>query len=191
MLSRLPWYDCELKKLAIKYHYSDVIMSAMASQITSLSIAYSGADQRKYQSSASLAFVWGIRRWPVNSPHKWLVMGKMIPFDDVIMLCKFNSWPSTLTNIPSFCGICKAKIIIRSFKTNHSKIFCNYFGSGRSLDWAVVVNHRFWFVLLQHYRQSLTSVCLLILLRNLASRKNTIWLLKMYSKSTMNIELCI
>ena len=42
-------------------HYIDVIMSAIASQITSLtvvySIVYSGADQRKHKSSASLAFV--------------------------------------------------------------------------------------------------------------------------------------
>ena len=51
-----------------------VIMSAMASPITSLTIVYSTvysrADQRKYQSSAWLAFAWGIHRWPVNSPHK-------------------------------------------------------------------------------------------------------------------------
>ena len=33
----------------------------------------------------SLAFVRGIHRWPVNSPHKWPVMQKMFPFDDVIM----------------------------------------------------------------------------------------------------------
>ena len=48
-------------------HYSDVIISAMTSQITSLMIVYSevdsGADERKHQSSASLAFVWGIHRW--------------------------------------------------------------------------------------------------------------------------------
>ena len=54
------------------YHYSDVILGAMASQITSISIVfstvYSGVDQRKHQSSASLAFVRGIHRWPVNSP---------------------------------------------------------------------------------------------------------------------------
>ena len=37
---------------------------------------YSGADQRKHQSSASLAFVRGIHRWPVNSPHKGLVTRK-------------------------------------------------------------------------------------------------------------------
>ena len=55
-------------------HYSDVIMSSLTSQITSVSIVYptvsSSADQRKHQSSASLAFVMGIHRWPVNSPHK-------------------------------------------------------------------------------------------------------------------------
>ena len=46
---------------------------------------YLGSDQSKYQSSASLAFVWGIHRGPVNSPHKWPVTWKMFPFDDVIM----------------------------------------------------------------------------------------------------------
>ena len=64
-------------------------MGAIASQITSLTIVYStvysGADQSKHQSSASLAFVWGIHRGPVNSPHKWSVTRKMFPFDDVIM----------------------------------------------------------------------------------------------------------
>ena len=40
---------------------------------------------RKHESSASLAFVWGIHRGPVNFPHKWPVMRKMFPFDDVIM----------------------------------------------------------------------------------------------------------
>ena len=70
-------------------HYDDVITGAMASQITIITIVYStvysGADQSKHQSSASLAFVWGIHRGPVNSPHKWSVTRKMFPFDDVIM----------------------------------------------------------------------------------------------------------
>ena len=60
------------------YHYNDVIMSVMASQITSVSIvcltACSGTDQGKYHSSASLAFVRGIHRWPVNSLHKCLYL---------------------------------------------------------------------------------------------------------------------
>ena len=40
---------------------------------------------KKHQSSASMAFVWGIHRWPTNSQHKGPVMRKMFPFDDVIM----------------------------------------------------------------------------------------------------------
>ena len=71
------------------FHYSDVIMGAMLSQITCGSIVYSticsGANQRKHQGPASLAFVRGIHRWPVNSPHKMTVTRKMFPFDDVIM----------------------------------------------------------------------------------------------------------
>ena len=47
------------------------------------STAYSGANQRKHQSSASLAFVRGIHRWPVNSPHKWPVTRKMLGEADV------------------------------------------------------------------------------------------------------------
>ena len=62
---------------------------SIASQITSFTIVYwtvySDAYQRKHQSSASLAFVRGIHRGPVNSPHKWPVTWKMFPFDDIIM----------------------------------------------------------------------------------------------------------
>ena len=64
-------------------------MSAMASHITDVPIVCStvcsGAAQRKHQSSASLAIVREIHRWPVDSPHKWSVTRKMFPFDDVIM----------------------------------------------------------------------------------------------------------
>ena len=44
-----------------------------------------GVDQRKLQSSTSLAFMRGIHRWPVNSMHKGPVTRKMCPFDDIIM----------------------------------------------------------------------------------------------------------
>ena len=78
-----------------RIHYSDIIMSAMASQITSLTIVYltvySSADRSKHQSSASLAFVWGIHQWPVNSPHKWPVTRETFPFDNVIMNL-FSHW---------------------------------------------------------------------------------------------------
>ena len=84
------YYDFSTKEVQSNTtHYDDVIMGAIASQITSLTVVYSavysGADQSKHQSSASLAFVWGIHRGPVNSPHKWPVTRKTFPFDDVIM----------------------------------------------------------------------------------------------------------
>ena len=64
-------------------------MSEIASQITSLTIVYSTvysvADQRKHQSYASLVFVRGIHRRPVNSPHKGPVTWKMFPFEDVFV----------------------------------------------------------------------------------------------------------
>ena len=82
-------------------HYTDVITGTIASQITSLTIVYSivhsGTDQRKHQSSASLAFVLGIHRWPVESPHKGPVTRKMFPFDDVIVF--FFIW-----NLPASAG---------------------------------------------------------------------------------------
>ena len=75
-------------------HYDDVIMGEMASQITSLMIVYStvysDVDQRKPQSSVSLAFVRGIKRGPVNSPHKWPVTWKKFPFHNGIMLIKIS-----------------------------------------------------------------------------------------------------
>ena len=84
-----------LQLLEFLSHYSrdytphQRLYTPMASQITSLTIVYSsvysGADQRKHQSSVSLAFVRGIQRSLVNFPHKRPVMRKMFLFDDVIM----------------------------------------------------------------------------------------------------------
>ena len=90
-LVKLPSAECPKTPLIIRqhWHYNDFIMSAIASEITSLMIVYSTvysvADQRKHQSSTSLAFVRGSHLGPVNSPHKWPVTRKMFPFDDVIM----------------------------------------------------------------------------------------------------------
>ena len=78
-------------------HYNDVIMGAMASQITSLtsvhSTVYSRRRSKKHQSSALLAFVRGIHRWPVNCLHKGPVTWKMFPFDDVIMVHWYTAVP--------------------------------------------------------------------------------------------------
>ena len=68
---------------------SNVIISAMIYRITGFLIVYatvcSGADRTKHQSSSPLAFVQGIHRWPVISPHKGPVTRKMFLFDDIVM----------------------------------------------------------------------------------------------------------
>ena len=89
-ISRSQWvYLISASTDTCSLHYDDVIMDAIVSQITSLTSVYSdvklGAHQIKYQSSASLAFVRGIHRRPMNSPHKWPVTRKIFPSDDVIM----------------------------------------------------------------------------------------------------------
>ena len=77
-------YECDSN------HYSDIIMDAVASQITSLTIVYStdylGANQRKHQSSMSHWPTWGkfnIDQWPRYCTKA--VTWKMFPFDDIIM----------------------------------------------------------------------------------------------------------
>ena len=123
-------------------HYNDVIMDSMASQITSLTIVYSavysGADQRKHQSSASLAFVRGIHRRPVNSPHKWPVTPKMFHL-------MTSSW--TGTRLRNSCNHCN--------HGNHHAIRVHQMGiflagdhlaiSRRPLgDWLAIITHKHW-----------------------------------------------
>ena len=99
-----PYYVCVL----IAQHYNDVIMSTMTSQITGFLIAYSnvcsGSDQRKYQSSVSLASVRGIHRWPVNFTHKGPVTRKMFPLDDVIM--KYDICSTCIPLMPYVTSCC-------------------------------------------------------------------------------------
>ena len=98
-------------------------MGAMASQITTIvySTVHSGADQRKHQSSASLAFVRGIHQWHVNSPPKWPVTRKMLPFDDVIMInqggCGRRYCQIAIDLSKSFCHQFEA-----SYKNTHQNI---------------------------------------------------------------------
>ena len=113
----IPWWrhymgtHSSLMFPCVVNHYDDVIMSTIASQITSLTIVYStvysGADQSKHQSSASLAFVWGIHRGPVNSPHKWPVTRKMFPFDDVIMSTDYRWVPCAESHNKSINWCCR------------------------------------------------------------------------------------
>ena len=105
-------------KIKPQHHYYDIIMGAIASQITSFTIVYStvysDADQSKHQSSASLAFVCEIHRGPVNNPHKWPVTRKMFPFDDVI------NTPNHSTILCIFHGIYSSKWTLERFIINAS-----------------------------------------------------------------------
>ena len=92
-------------------------MGPMASQITSLTIVHSavhsGADQRKHQGSASLAFVRGIHRWAVKSPHTGPITRKKYPFDDIIIpsaneltmnyIGKIDMWQTTIKHKNNEC----------------------------------------------------------------------------------------
>ena len=114
-------------------------MSALVSQITSLAIAcstvYSVADQRKHQSSASLAFVRGIHRWPVNSPHKGPVTGKMFPFDDVTMVME----ELIIFMLDIFCGniVCDAAVNLRPGR------FCEKKNIETEVKWSKFCNTTF------------------------------------------------
>ena len=83
------WYFIRSYICVTSVHYYESIIwcrHSVMETLTALLVSYSGADQRNHQSSASLAFVWGIHRWPVNYPHKWPLTQTLFPFDGVIML---------------------------------------------------------------------------------------------------------
>ena len=90
-------------------HYTDVIMGTIACLKSPASPLftqpfYSDADQRKYQSSALLAFVGGIHRRPVNSPHKWPVTRNIFPFErryhdsQALMTWLVHPWANMVDN---------------------------------------------------------------------------------------------
>ena len=155
-------------------HYIDVRMSAMASQITSLPIVYStvysSADQRKHQSSASLAFVRRIHRWPVNFPHKGPVTRKLFLFDDVIMVflaMQENRRPLALWRnceellqllaLSQCCGIIQNMII--SYVSQYDgvikwKHFPRYWPFVRGIPLTKASNAEFWCFLKRSSKQS-------------------------------------
>ena len=160
---------------------SDVIMSATASQITGLSMVSStvcwGADQRKHQSSASLAFVRGIHRSPVNSSHKGPVTRKMFPFDDVIMhrcvikhCTKITLFPSSSPLQPihlSVCIVsqwgchlvyCSIKKHLIDLSAHWSNIYASYFTAQVNISIYILVysssihNNKHFSILLNRYQ---------------------------------------
>ena len=136
-------------------HYSDVIMSVIASQITSLTIVYltvnSGADQRKHQSSASVAYVWGIAgdRWQRASNAEnvsiwWRHHGSLITWSRLlqchlqILLHRLEwemrvCWSKVVSNVPSDIktnrATMKSKLIncINTLKLSIGKLYSQSF----------------------------------------------------------------
>ena len=94
--------------LVLQQHYGDVIMSTIASQIAGALIVHSSvcSDQRKHQSSVSLAFEKGIHRWPVDYPNQEPVTRKMFPFDDVIKNLRISGARiDSRISYPLLCGV--------------------------------------------------------------------------------------
>ena len=128
--------------LPYSYHYNDVIMSTMASQITSLTVVYStvysDADQRKHQSSASLAFVWGIHRDRWIPRTKGQLRGKCFHLMTSSWLCNFAVcltfvWHSTSRNKWQmkyiFCDNTRIGILVFEYinKCSDDRNFTNIF----------------------------------------------------------------
>ena len=76
------------------------------------STVYSGADQRKHKSSASLAFVRGTHRSPMNSPHKGPVTRKMLQFDGAIMRSILEADPKMMCQCWSANGNISCSILM-------------------------------------------------------------------------------
>ena len=131
-------------------HHTDIIMGAMASQITRVSTVYStvcwGVDQRKHQSSASLAFVRGIHRWLLNSPHKGSVTRKMFPSDDVFMKGR-DEWlhPTDMRSVVMLYGI----PCYNGSRYREPRLYSGLTHWGRVTHICVSINHhwfRYWLV---------------------------------------------
>ena len=132
-------------------HCSDFITSTMASQITSLTVVYStvyrGANQRKHQSSASLAFVRGIQRCPVYSPHKGPVTRKLSPFDDVIMVCGISIyWIKTSIHSYIFSSLHTSQVVMISSRAKQQCLHETY-----SVVWPLMtwwhLEHKLYYIL--------------------------------------------
>ena len=124
MLSK-PRDPCDLSAYVLMGYYTttghctEVMMCAVASQITNLMIVYSTvywrADRRKHQNSASLVFVRGIHRWPMNSPHKLPVTRKMFT---PVTSSRQIVW------LPSASEITVTKMVVAGIKSTQYTSFC-------------------------------------------------------------------
>ena len=141
---------CKLLTNCSTIHYNDVIMTTIASQITSLTVVYStvysDADQRKHQSSVSLALCVGNSPGPVNSPHKGPVTRKMFPFDAVIMW--YTKAPPPLDKWQMASDSVASRLVISCSLDQNNRLF---------LETDAICRHKSWSTLAQVMACCLTS----------------------------------
>ena len=138
-------------------------MRAMASQITSLtsvySTVYSGADERKHQSSASLAYMRGIHRWSVNSPHKGPITRNLI-INLMTSSCNHSSYvPCPLTSYYYLFDIHSGNTIVTKsyLYTCHSNSLFKHIKE--KTEMADILQATFWMHFLEIILSHFDEVC--------------------------------
>ena len=85
----------------------------------------------------ALAFVMGIHRWPVNSPHKGPVTRKMFPFDDVII--SEVIWHSRENN---FTAKVQPTLLYNDFENHTHKNYSHFSRKiGKWVNWILRLCH--------------------------------------------------
>ena len=127
------WHWC------FPYHYDDVRMGAIASQITSrtsvYSTVYSDADKKKHQSSASLAFLWGIHRDRWIPRTKGQLRRKCFHLMTSRLLIYIIPWYMQVYCCALFCSSCI--ISIWGELSNNFTIWLRYF-SWFNIPWHLI-----------------------------------------------------
>ena len=129
--------DTDHKWSAMRNHYSDVILSAMACQITNLKVVYStvysGADQRKHQSTASLAFAG-------KSPATGEFPAQMASnAENVFIWWRHHVWYSKRTTNEAFMCIIKS----RHWRQDNIMFIAVYMSSNCNYAFTVIIAGRF------------------------------------------------
>ena len=107
------------------YHYNDVIMSTMTSQITSFAIVYSTVYLMRISKKTSTPRVTGLCEG--NSPltggfrHKGSVTRKMFPFDDVIMLHALRRHLLAQLEVPRNFAL--SRLLFQMISSDHTHIW--------------------------------------------------------------------
>ena len=132
--------------ITLQWHYNGHVGVSITSLTIAYSTVYPDADQRKYESTASHAFVRGIHRWPVNSSNKWPVTRRRFPFDDVIMVRSIRIIRSFLRKLHFYNAYTALASLIHCINLQ-----VNYDNLANELLWRYVIYSVIvWFAKLPH-----------------------------------------